>query len=147
MKGRPLKYSAEGYRESQIRKILREQLWYEQGGWCAHCDYWVDKDKSTLDHLIPQKVGGPDTWGNCVMSCGPCNSVKADHIPDYLGDEVIDQLTKEAQYKQDVRAIEKEGKNPRYLTQKRLNQIRNRSQKSDFMDWLDANPTPVRREV
>jgi 5-methylcytosine-specific restriction endonuclease McrA len=31
-----------------------------------------------IDHVIPQSRGGATSWENCVTSCMPCNSKKAD---------------------------------------------------------------------
>lgn len=44
------------------------------------CQYCGKKGGSnlTLDHVIPQSKGGPNTWQNLVTACGPCNTKKGD---------------------------------------------------------------------
>ena len=37
-----------------------------------------DKRTLTLDHVIPQSKGGPNTWANLVTACKSCNGEKAD---------------------------------------------------------------------
>ena len=47
-------------------------------GRCAYCDDWLDRDSSTLDHLIPlnSPALGLHTWGNLVACCRHCNKEK-----------------------------------------------------------------------
>jgi hypothetical protein len=49
---------------------------------CAYCaEVFAERDL-TVDHVLPQSRGGRDGWMNCVSSCGPCNSRKADRTPE-----------------------------------------------------------------
>ena len=45
---------------------------------CQYCNTKLSKDKLTVDHVLPQALGGKTEWENCVASCGPCNNLKAD---------------------------------------------------------------------
>lgn len=36
------------------------------------------KEILTRDHVVPKKLGGPNTWENCVTSCSTCNNKKGD---------------------------------------------------------------------
>ena len=36
----------------------------------------------TIDHVIPRKHNGPNTWENVVTACSPCNLKKAARSPD-----------------------------------------------------------------
>ncbi|SDE27754.1 HNH endonuclease [Auraticoccus monumenti] len=54
------------------RGVLRRD-----GHVCAYCGGRAD----TVDHLVPQSRGGPNTWGNTVAACGACNAFKADRTP------------------------------------------------------------------
>lgn len=35
----------------------------------------------TVDHIIPKKLGGKDSWINLVTACIPCNNRKGDQSP------------------------------------------------------------------
>jgi 5-methylcytosine-specific restriction endonuclease McrA len=45
----------------------------------------VDKDKFTVDHVVPRSRGGKTTWQNSVVACMPCNTKKRDMSPDEAG--------------------------------------------------------------
>ena len=42
----------------------------------------------TLDHVIPQSKGGPNTWNNLVTACKSCNGEKADLSLEEYGKEI-----------------------------------------------------------
>jgi 5-methylcytosine-specific restriction endonuclease McrA len=46
---------------------------------CAYCG--TERQKLTIDHIIPKSKGGKATFENCVTSCKPCNNVKGDRTP------------------------------------------------------------------
>ncbi len=48
---------------------------------CAYCANEAD----TVDHLVPQSRGGPNTWLNTVAACTRCNNLKADRTPREAG--------------------------------------------------------------
>ncbi len=54
------------------RGVLRRD-----GRTCAYCGGHAD----TVDHLVPQSRGGPNTWLNTVAACGRCNAFKANRTP------------------------------------------------------------------
>ncbi len=39
----------------------------------------------TVDHIIPRKRGGKDTWENLVSACLKCNNKKGDRTPEQAG--------------------------------------------------------------
>jgi len=41
---------------------------------CAYCG--TEKEKLTIDHIIPKSRGGKTTFENCVSSCKQCNNKK-----------------------------------------------------------------------
>jgi HNH endonuclease len=49
------------------------------------CQYCGRRTELTLDHVMPQSRGGPDTWENLVSACVTCNQKKADRTPDEAG--------------------------------------------------------------
>ncbi|OYO22675.1 HNH endonuclease [Enemella dayhoffiae] len=48
---------------------------------CAYCGGYAD----TVDHLVPQSRGGPNSWLNTVAACSPCNLNKANRTPKEAG--------------------------------------------------------------
>lgn len=44
---------------------------------CQYCGCKLTKRTATLDHVIPQCMGGKTTFENSVAACGPCNGKKA----------------------------------------------------------------------
>ena len=41
---------------------------------CAYCG--TEKEKLTIDHIVPKSRGGKTTFENCVSSCKQCNNKK-----------------------------------------------------------------------
>lgn len=55
------------------RKDVRSREVRERDGYsCAYCGDYAE----TVDHIIPQHKGGPNTWMNLVAACTLCNSQK-----------------------------------------------------------------------
>ncbi|MCX4092652.1 HNH endonuclease [Nocardia sp. alder85J] len=48
---------------------------------CGYCSGWA----RTVDHIRPRSRGGPNTWGNLIAACAPCNTRKADRTPEEAG--------------------------------------------------------------
>jgi 5-methylcytosine-specific restriction endonuclease McrA len=50
------------------------------------CQYCGSADrKMTIDHVIPRKFGGGETWENLVCACMACNTMKGDQRPEQVG--------------------------------------------------------------
>lgn len=63
----------------QFQKVplTRQNIFKRDAYTCAYCGD-TDKRSLTLDHVIPQSKGGPNTWDNLVTACKRCNNEKAD---------------------------------------------------------------------
>lgn len=48
---------------------------------CAYCG----NRGTTIDHVVPRALGGPNSYENCVAACFSCNQKKADHTLESLG--------------------------------------------------------------
>jgi hypothetical protein len=48
---------------------------------CAYCGHSLGESELTRDHIVPQRMGGKDTWMNLVAACKSCNHRKADRTP------------------------------------------------------------------
>lgn len=75
------------YRNIPTRYV--EACWSNQGVLerdnytCAYCgDYFSDKKKVNVDHILPKSQGGGNTWMNTICACIPCNSKKRDRTPE-----------------------------------------------------------------
>jgi 5-methylcytosine-specific restriction endonuclease McrA len=52
---------------------------------CQYCGARLTMNSGTRDHVLPRSQLGPDTLGNVVASCKPCNGRKADRTPEQAG--------------------------------------------------------------
>lgn len=48
---------------------------------CAYCGNYGD----TIDHIVPQSLGGPSSFENCVTACKSCNNKKSNRTLEQLG--------------------------------------------------------------
>ncbi|WP_142393013.1 HNH endonuclease [Mycobacterium kansasii] len=57
--------------------VLRGEL-MERDKWiCRYCGEAVTTTTATLDHIIPQSLGGPNTPENLTTACLTCNAIKS----------------------------------------------------------------------
>jgi 5-methylcytosine-specific restriction endonuclease McrA len=61
------------FKDPEKRKEIFERDKYI----CRYCGEKVTPDNATLDHLIPQHLGGKHTKENLRTSCLICNSIKS----------------------------------------------------------------------
>lgn len=52
---------------------------------CQYCGCELWSENSTIDHIVPKKHGGPNSFLNCVASCLKCNTKKGARTPDQAG--------------------------------------------------------------
>lgn len=57
--------------------LTRDNVFKRDDYECVYCGASNKKDL-TLDHVIPQSKGGPNTWDNLVTACKSCNNEKSD---------------------------------------------------------------------
>ena len=60
---------------------------------CQYCGKSLNKDKATIDHVIPKGGGykGPTGWSNCVIACQPCNLSKGNRTPQEANMKLLTQ--------------------------------------------------------
>lgn len=68
--------------------LTRENIFRRDNHKCVYCGKDGTKKDLTLDHVIPQSKGGPNTWDNLVTACQPCNGEKADLTLEEYGKEI-----------------------------------------------------------
>ncbi|MEA3429300.1 MAG: HNH endonuclease [Thermodesulfobacteriota bacterium] len=57
----------------------KKNILIRDGFICAYCGN--DKEKLTIDHIVPKSRGGKTSFENCVSSCKPCNNKKGGQTP------------------------------------------------------------------
>lgn len=60
-----------------VTKRLRYEVLRRDNHTCRYCGATAPDVKLTIDHVIPQALGGPDEPANLVAACEPCNSGKS----------------------------------------------------------------------
>lgn len=54
----------------------REAILRREANACFYCLRKLSRENNALDHLVPQRDGGNDTYRNVVAACHSCNSSK-----------------------------------------------------------------------
>lgn len=67
---------------SAVKRRTRENLCHAHGGRCAYCNRPVRLPDGTVDHYMPQALGGTNARENLRWACRGCNERKADMHPD-----------------------------------------------------------------
>ena len=57
--------------------LTRENIYKRDNYECVYCGE-DNKKLLTLDHVVPQSKGGPNSWENLVTACKKCNGEKSD---------------------------------------------------------------------
>ena len=65
-----------------FRKVTlnRQNIFRRDNYECLYCGE-NNKEKLTIDHVIPKSKGGKNDWKNLVTCCKSCNSKKDDKLP------------------------------------------------------------------
>lgn len=73
------------YRRVPYRRIIlsRKNVITRDGHRCQYCG--TKRGSMTIDHVIPKKRNGSDTWDNMVCACVRCNNRKGDRSPEQAG--------------------------------------------------------------
>lgn len=56
---------------------------------CAYCGDRHTSNHLSRDHIVPQSLGGADTWLNCVTACQSCNHAKGSKTLSEAGLELL----------------------------------------------------------
>lgn len=62
-------------------KYSKATVLARDGHKCAYCS----RPANTVDHIVPRKHGGANTYENCVAACLRCNGKKADKLLREVG--------------------------------------------------------------
>jgi len=61
------------------RKMSNKEIFLRDHYTCQYCQ--IKTQELTLDHVIPRRQHGPNTWENVVAACPKCNLYKAGRTP------------------------------------------------------------------
>ncbi len=79
------------YRRVPYKRIMltRKNVITRDNHRCQYCG--TSKGPMTVDHVIPKRLKGADTWENMVCACVKCNNKKGDHTPEQAGMTLLRQ--------------------------------------------------------
>ncbi|MBD3217414.1 MAG: HNH endonuclease [candidate division Zixibacteria bacterium] len=60
--------------------LSRKNIIKRDGHKCMYCGR--TDGAMTVDHVVPKRMGGKDTWENLVCACTKCNNRKGDRTPE-----------------------------------------------------------------
>ena len=82
------------YRRVPFRYIMltRKNIILRDGHRCQYCG--TTRGSMTIDHVIPRKLHGADTWENMVCACIKCNNLKSDRTPEQAGLKLVKKPTR-----------------------------------------------------
>lgn len=66
-------------------KFCRRSVLLRDRFCCQYCGQRFESHELTYDHVRPRAAGGVTCWENIVSACMPCNSKKANSLPNYSG--------------------------------------------------------------
>lgn len=61
------------------RRLSKKEVFLRDHYTCQYCG--VKSQRLTLDHVVPRRYNGPNTWDNVVAACERCNLAKAGRTP------------------------------------------------------------------
>lgn len=71
-----------------VRRTLhysKAAIWHRDNHQCQYCGVKIDYRTRSIDHIVPRRRGGRNTFTNTVACCKPCNQAKRDRTPDEAG--------------------------------------------------------------
>lgn len=61
---------------TNVLPFNRKNVYMRDRGICMYCKRKVSISNFTIDHVVPQSMGGQTEWDNVVVCCIKCNSKK-----------------------------------------------------------------------
>jgi 5-methylcytosine-specific restriction endonuclease McrA len=76
------------FRRVPFKRIMltRKNVITRDNHQCQYCG--ITKGAMTVDHIIPKRRKGVDSWENMVCACVRCNNKKGDRAPEQAGMEL-----------------------------------------------------------
>jgi 5-methylcytosine-specific restriction endonuclease McrA len=63
--------------------LSRKNIIKRDGGRCMYCG--TSDGPMTVDHVVPKRFGGTESWENLVAACMSCNNKKGNRTPEQAG--------------------------------------------------------------
>ena len=73
----------------QTVKLNRRNIYARDNNHCQYCGKRFPTQELTIDHVVPRRLGGGNSWQNLVCCCVACNSRKGGNTPRAAGMELI----------------------------------------------------------
>ncbi len=73
----------------QSVKLNRRNIYARDHNACQYCGKRFPTQELTIDHVVPRRLGGGNSWQNLVCCCVECNSRKGGHTPKQAGMALI----------------------------------------------------------
>lgn len=77
--------------KAEIVAFSRKSVFKRDCFSCQYCGIFLTYDNITLDHVLPKKLGGINSFLNCVAACQKCNLYKGDKTLDESGMRLLNQ--------------------------------------------------------
>lgn len=71
---------------------LRAELMDRDKWICRYCGEAVTTATATLDHIVPQSLGGPNTPDNLTTACLTCNAIKSGRTYEEAAPDILAAL-------------------------------------------------------
>lgn len=78
----------------------RSAVYTKTEGHCAICGKFVPYTEFTVDHIVPLAKGGSNDLSNLQCTCGVCNRIKQDILPEELMEKLVEIMLFQVQKKQ-----------------------------------------------
>lgn len=75
-----------------VLPLSRQNILKRDNYTCQYCG--LHNNQMTVDHVIPKKLGGKDSWENLVCACNKCNNRKGDRTPEEANIKLLHQPKK-----------------------------------------------------
>lgn len=79
------------FRRKEI-PLTKRNILKRDGYRCQYCG--TTQGPMTVDHVIPKRLGGEDSWENLVAACFKCNNKKGDRTPEEAGMKLLSKPRK-----------------------------------------------------
>jgi hypothetical protein len=78
-------------RATKIKRSLLNEIGHKGRIRCFYCNCRTRRDSITLEHILPDSLGGATDRDNCVLVCEQCNIIRSKILNSML---IIDKFEK-----------------------------------------------------
>lgn len=91
--------------EVEFKSLMKKLTYAIYGETCYWCKKQCKTSQITMDHIIPQDLGGPTITNNLLPACSKCNNDKSNLLPDQF--ELYQEIEDEEEKREFVRECQK----------------------------------------